>query len=107
MRVEATLRRVVLLENTVIGCDARERREMNSEIRNGFPWIPLLHRVTFYGKFVVCGDAWLDKARSGLEYAEVQRAKRMSRFLVSLIYPREFQINLAFEVILNEDIVFF
>lgn len=25
-RVEAALRRVVLLENTVIGCDARERR---------------------------------------------------------------------------------
>lgn len=75
---------------------------MNSEIRNGFPWIPLLHRVTFYGKFAVCSDAWLDKARSGLEYAEVQRVKRMSRFLVSLICPREFQINLAFEVILNE-----
>lgn len=36
--------RVVLLENTVIGCVAGERREMNSEIRGGFRGIRAVWR---------------------------------------------------------------
>ena len=54
---ETRTSRVVLLENTVIGCVARERREMNSVIRDGFLWNRAFPScrcwAMFYGKFAV------------------------------------------------------